>query len=106
MSNSPSIYIARKNKENDDMPERSSLSKGDIVILSSGDILVWSKNTWFLLPGRYLEMKELKKFVGYIGSGWPTNSSEVFRDLGDSLPEVFLKRMEKVVAEMSAWKDS
>lgn len=88
------------------MPERSSLSKGDIVILSSGDILVWSKNTWSLLPGRYLEMKELKEFIGYIGSGWPSTSTEVFKDLGDKLPEQFLKRMEKVVAEMSAESES
>lgn len=83
-----SVYVLRKNLE--EFPKGSSCNPGDIVILPSGDILAWSGATWVLLPGRYLDINQLKEFVGYISSGWPTDIDTLVKDLSELVPKGFL----------------
>lgn len=87
----PSIYILRKNT--DPIPARQDLSPGDVIILPSGDVLVYTGSMLDLLPGRYISIDELKGFVSYISSGWPDDPSTARADLEGRLPEQFLSRM-------------
>lgn len=95
----PSIYILRKNS--DPLPSRDTCSLGDIVILPSGDVLVYVGNMWDLLPGRIISIDELKEFVSYISSGWPEDPDTAKADLDGRLPEQFLDRMLGTVAKIS-----
>lgn len=88
---SPSVYILRKNT--DPVPDRATCSSGDIVILASGDILVYTGTMWDLLPGRYVTVEELKEFVGYVSSGWPDDPEMARADLEGRLPPDFIERM-------------
>jgi hypothetical protein len=80
-----SVYVLRKNLE--EFPKGSSCNSGDVVILPSGDILAWSGFTWVLLPGRYLDINQLKEFVGYVSSGWPTDIDTLVKDLSKLIPD-------------------
>lgn len=95
----PSIYILRKNT--DPVPDRATCSPGDIVILASGDILVYTGSMWDLLPGRYVTVEELKEFVGYVSSGWPEEIGMAREDLAGRLPPDFLNRMLVTVARLA-----
>lgn len=95
----PSIYILRKNT--DKMPDRERCSPGDVVILPSADILVYTGSMWDLLPGRYISVEELKEFVGYVSSGWPDGTDTAREDLEGRVPDEFLERMLVVVARLS-----
>jgi hypothetical protein len=79
------------------MPKRDSCVLGDVVILQSGDILVWVGDMWDLLPGRYLDINELKDFILYIRSGWPNDTEMMLEDLKGLINTDFLTRMEKTV---------
>lgn len=81
MRNSPSIYVLRRGVEG--FPSRDNCSEGDVVILTSGDVLVWSELTWVLLPGRYLTVDELKEFIKYVASGWPEDPATFLSDLSE-----------------------
>lgn len=83
------------------MPRRKDCSRGDIVILFSGDILVCVEGAWDLLPGRYMEVEELKEFVSYVSSGWPEDPETARADLEDRLPEKFLERMLVTVEKLA-----
>lgn len=63
-------------------PKREDCSAGDIVVMVSGDLMVWSGYAWFLLPGRFISVGELKEFLSYVQSGWPLDSEEFIKDLG------------------------
>lgn len=91
MAGSPSIYVLRKNT--DPMPPREDLSPGDFVILFCGDVLVFTGLMWDLLPGRYLDVDELKEFVTYVASGWPEDSGIARLDMEGKVPDFFLDRM-------------
>ena len=95
----PSIYILRKNT--DPIPNRQDLSPGDIIILPSGDVLVYTGTMLDLLPGRYISVDELKEFVSYVSSGWPDDSSTARADLEGRLPEQFLSRMLGTVEKLT-----
>lgn len=95
----PSIYILRKNT--DPIPDRQDLSPGDVIILPSGDVLVYTGSMIDLLPGRYISVDELKEFVSYISSGWPDNPSTARADLESRLPEQFLSRMLGTVEKLA-----
>jgi hypothetical protein len=95
----PSIYILRKNT--DPLPDRATCSPGDIVILASGDILVYTGSMWDLLPGRYITVEQLKEFVGYVSRGWPGDAGMARDDLEGRLPPDFLDRMLVTVARLS-----
>jgi hypothetical protein len=101
MSTIPTIFITRKGRERDDMPKSADLNKGDVVILSSGDILVWCNNTWKLLPGRFLKIEQLKYFIGYIGSGWPSGEEEIKSDLVDKVSKRFIERVLPIVRDLN-----
>lgn len=90
-STSPSIYVLRKST--DPFPDRATCSPGDIVVMASGDVMVWMGGSWDLLPGRYLSMDELKTFISYVASGWPDDVNVARMDLEGRLPELFLDRM-------------
>lgn len=96
---SPSVYILRKNT--DLVPDRATCSSGDIVILASGDILVYTGTMWDLLPGRYVTVEELKEFVGYVSSGWPDDPEMARADLEGRLPPDFIERMLVTVTKLS-----
>jgi hypothetical protein len=96
----PSIYILRKNT--DPIPARDTCSPGDIVVLPSGDVLVYTASMWDLLPGRYISIDELKEFVSYISSGWPDTPSDARADLEGRLPEQFLSRMLGTVEKIAS----
>jgi len=83
------------------MPKREDCSKGDIVILLSGDILVSTGEAWDLLPGRYMEVEELKEFVGYVSSGWPDDPEVARADMGKKIPPEFLERMVVTVRKLA-----
>ena len=100
----PSIYILRKNS--DTFPSREICSPGDMVILPSGDVLVFVGNMWDLLPGRYITVEELKEFVSYVSSGWPDSSEVVKEDLGGRIPDLFLSRMKNTVEKLKPKQDS
>ncbi len=95
----PSIFILRKNS--DKIPDRDSCSPGDIVVLASGDILVYTGLMWDLLPGRYASVEELKEFVGYVSSGWPDDPEIARGDLESRVPPEFLERMLATVSRLS-----
>lgn len=84
------IYILRSNSEN--FPDRETLNPGDIVIMKSGDIAVWVGSSWDLLPGRYLTLEQLKVFISYVGTGWPSRL-EAVQDLSGQFSNLFLDRM-------------
>ncbi len=94
----PNIYILRK--QEDKIPMRQELSVGDIVILQSGDILVSLGDMWDLLPGRYLDIDELKEFILYVRSGWPDDLEMMESDLKDRINKGFLSRMSKTVEKL------
>jgi hypothetical protein len=96
----PSIYILRKNS--DIFPSREICSPGDMVILPSGDVLVFVGNMWDLLPGRYITIEELKEFVSYISSGWPDDPNDAQADLEGRLPELFLEKMLNTVRRLAS----
>lgn len=98
MSNRPSVYVLRK--PSDPFPDDNSLAPGDFVIMHSGDVNVWDGVFWHLLPGRFISVNELKEFLGYVGSGWPTDPEDAQNDLEGLLPENFLQRMVKVCARI------
>jgi hypothetical protein len=95
----PSIYILRKNS--DPLPARDTCALGDIVILPSGDVLVYVGNMWDLLPGRYVSVDELKEFISYVSSGWPESQDTAKTDLEGRLPKQFLDRMLSTVEKLS-----
>jgi hypothetical protein len=97
---SPSVYILRKN--NDKIPDRDTCSPGDIVVLTSGDILVYTGSMWDLLPGRYATVEELKEFVGYVSSGWPDDPEIARADLEGRVPTDFLDRMVGTVERLKS----
>jgi len=84
------------------MPRREDCSEGDIVILTSGDILVCTVETWYLLPGRYMEVEELKEFVSYVSSGWPKDPETASIDLQGKVPKDFLKKMLDLIEKLSS----
>ena len=96
----PSVYILRKNS--DKIPDRDTCKPGDIVVLASGDILVFTGSMWDLLPGRYATVEQLKEFVGYVSSGWPDDPEIARADLDGKVPPDFLSRMADTVARLSA----
>jgi hypothetical protein len=96
--NRPSVYVLRRSS--DPFPDDDRVSPGDFVILHSGDVTVWDGVFWHLLPGRSLSVEELKEFLGYVGSGWPTSPEDAQADLNGKLPEYFLSRMVKVCAKL------
>ena len=96
----PSVYILRKGIS--DMPKREDCSEGDIVILLSGDILVCVGGAWDLLPGRYMEVEELKEFVSYVSSGWPEDPGTASEDLEGKIPQDFLDRMLITVRKLAS----
>jgi hypothetical protein len=96
----PSIYILRKNT--DPIPARQDLSPGDVIILPSGDVLVYTGSMLDLLPGRYVSIDELKEFVSYISSGWPDTPETAKADLEGRLPEQFLERMLGTVEKIAS----
>jgi hypothetical protein len=95
MQNNPSIYILRDNI--DDFPKREVCSPGDIVIMSTGDLLVWSGMSWLLAPGRYITVEELKEFVRYVSSGWPEDSAIFISDMSGLISD---KRFLEKIAEI------
>jgi hypothetical protein len=95
----PSIYVLRKGIS--DMPKREDCSRGDIVILLSGDILVCTGEAWDLLPGRYMEVEELKEFVSYVSSGWPDDPGVAIADMDKKIPPEFLERMVITVRKLA-----
>jgi hypothetical protein len=94
----PGVYVLRK--PSDTFPEDSALSPGDFVIMHSGDVNVWDGVFWHLLPGRFITVEELKEFLSYAGSGWPTDPEDAKNDLKGVLPDYFLDRMLKVCARI------
>ena len=94
-----SITILRK--VTDQFPKRETCSLGDMVVMTSGDIMVWTGNSWDLLPGRYLSVEELKTFISYVASGWPDNSDIANQDLFTKMPNMFLSRMLDLVDKIS-----
>jgi hypothetical protein len=94
----PSIYILRKS--HDPLPGRDVIRHGDIVIMASGDILVSVNEMWEILPGRYIDVNELKEFVSYVSSGWPESPETARADLEGRLPEQFLSRMLETVEKL------
>jgi hypothetical protein len=87
----PSVYVLRR--PSDPFPEDKDVSAGDFVIMHSGDVAVWDGVFWHLLAGRSLTVDELKEFLGYVGSGWPSDPADAQADLAGKLPETFLARM-------------
>jgi hypothetical protein len=100
MTPPPSIYVLRK--PIDPIPERDKLLPGDVIVMSSGDVLVWTGAMLDLLPGRYASIEELKEFLSYIASGWPDDPETARADLGGKVPEMFLERMLTTVSKLSA----
>jgi hypothetical protein len=100
----PSIYILRK--KTDPIPPRQDLSPGDVIILPSGDVLVYTGSMLDLLPGRYISIEELKEFVSYVSSGWPDDPSTARADLEGRLPEQFLSRMVGTVEKLADPRDT
>jgi len=98
MTPSPAIYILRKST--DPIPEREKLSPGDVVVMSSGDVLVWTGAMLDLLPGRYASIDELKEFLSYVASGWPDDPETAKADLAGRVPELFLERMITTVSKL------
>lgn len=96
----PSLYILRKPSE--PLPNFSDCEPGDTVIMHSGDIMVHDGQMWYLLPGRYLDMEQLKLFVRYVGSGWPSNPSMITEDLKELGNDRFLSEMVKVCEKLKA----
>ena len=94
----PAVYVLRK--PSDLFPDDSGLSPGDFVIMHSGDVNVWDGVFWHLLPGRFVTVEELKEFLAYAGSGWPTDPDDARNDLRGVLPDDFLERMLKVCARI------
>jgi hypothetical protein len=99
MTTSHSIYVLRK--PTDPFPDRNACTPGDIVVMASGDVMVWTGGSWDLLPGRYLTIDELKTFILYVASGWPDNAEVARVDLEGKLPELFLDRMVGTVLKLS-----
>ena len=95
----PAIYILRKNS--DKIPDRDTCKPGDIVVLASGDILVYTGSMWDLLPGRYATVEQLKEFVGYVSSGWPDDPEIARADLDGKVPPDFLNRMVGTVGRLA-----
>jgi hypothetical protein len=94
----PSIYVLRKAK--DPLPNQSDTRAGDVVIMHSGDIMVNDGGMWYLLPGRYLEPEQLKLFIRYVASGWPSDPSLVEGDMADLKDKRFLSEMIKVAEKI------
>jgi hypothetical protein len=101
MGESPSIFVLRNTT--DPLPPREDLSPGDFVILVSGDVLVFTGLMWDLLPGRYLDIDELKEFVTYVASGWPEDSDIARLDMRGKVPDTFLERMLQVVKNIQKY---
>lgn len=102
----PSIYILRR--PTDPLPDRSKCTAGDIVIMSSGDVMVMDgpgtdqESMWILLPGRYLTLEELKAFVGYVSSGWPPDPTMIKDDIAALISnERFVAEMGSVCAKIN-----
>lgn len=70
--------------------------------MHSGDIMVHDGQMWYLLPGRYLDTEQLKLFVRYVASGWPSDASMLAGDLGDLGNERFVSEMVKVCERLKA----
>jgi hypothetical protein len=98
---SPSVYVLRK--PTDPIPEREKLSPGDVIVMASGDILVWTGSMLDLLPGRYASIEELKEFLSYVSSGWPDDPETARADLAGLVPELFLDRMLDTVKTVKYW---
>jgi hypothetical protein len=98
----PSIYILRKN--NDKIPDRENCSRGDIVVLNSADVLVFTGYSWDLLPGRLITIEELKEFIGYVSSGWPDSVDVAREDLEGRIPPKFLDRMLTTLSKLNGVK--
>jgi hypothetical protein len=94
----PSVYVLRK--PSDPFPMDDKVVPGDFVIMHSGDVNVWDGVFWHLLPGRFINVEELKEFLGYVGSGWPGDVGDARQDLTGKLPELFLERMLTVCARL------
>lgn len=90
----PSLYILRKPSE--PLPNYTECKAGDVVILHSGDIMVHQGSMWYLLPGRYLDTDQLKTFIGYVASGWPTDPQMIESDLANLGNQRFISEMVKV----------
>jgi len=95
----PSLYILRK--PSDELPKFTVCKPGDTVVMHSGDIMVHDGQMWYLLPGRYLDTEQLKLFVRYIASGWPSDPFMVRDDLAELENERFLDEMVKVCERLN-----
>lgn len=100
----PSVYILRNGT--DKIPDRGNCSAGDIVILTSGDILVFTGRMWQLLPGRYESIEQLKEFIGYVSSGWPDETKTARTDLSGKVSPDFLSRFLKMCDRIQTEKGS
>lgn len=100
MSDKPGIYVLRAGTEA--FPKREGLSAGDIVIMKSGDVAVWVGEMWDLLPGRYLDIEQLKSFLCYVATGWPSSADEAEVDLKDKVTELFLQRFLSTVSKLAS----
>ena len=98
MPTPPSIYVLRKST--DPLPSRDNVTPGDVVILASGDVLVYTGLMWDLLPGRYVTIEELKEFIGYVASGWPDDPKIAKEDLKGKISELFLNRMLQTIERL------
>ena len=97
-TNLPSIYILRKPSE--PLPNYTDCKAGDVVILHSGDLMVHEGTMWYLLPGRYLDTDQLKVFVRYVASGWPTEPEMIRQDLIELGDKRFLDEMTTVARKV------
>lgn len=102
MPTPPSIYVLRRSA--DPLPSRDSVAPGDVVILASGDVLVYTGSMWDLLPGRYVTVEELKEFVTYVASGWPEDPETARADMEGKMPAQFLSRMVQTVERIQKEK--
>lgn len=99
----PAIYVLRKST--DYPPSKSEVSSGDLVIMASGDVLVYARSIWNLLPGRYESIDQLKEFVSYVASGWPDDPDVARADMAGKVSPKFLDKMCELVEKLSDRRD-
>lgn len=72
------IFLPKLSRSSNELPSRADVEKGDLAMLSAGDVFCFMGDQWKLLGGRWVSPRIKQAFFDYVKGGWPDYSSMAY----------------------------